>query len=255
MKIKHAFFALPLLAAATGCQKLFDYIPSPQNGNTDYKTCAIKKINVAYADRGDTAHYVFTYNKLGDPVSVINDKVSTGNPNMLFKYDKYNRLREMIRPYTNGSYESWNRYGYNNKNQIVRDTSFAFGLMTANGPEETTRNFAYTDYVYDAQNRIVGETDSIFNAGAFFFLEKITYEYDSKGNRVVFQTSYDNKLNPLRTNKIWMFVTKNYSVNNPFVANSYNSNSLPLSFVGRYPYFGIIMPLEGGLDEVTYDCK
>jgi hypothetical protein len=59
--------------------------------------------------------------------------------------------------------------------------------------------------------------------------------------------SYDNKINPRRTNKIWMFVDKDYSANNPIPGpTAYNELGLPLNnitFLGNHA------------TEVFYDCK
>ena len=129
--------AIAVGVLATGCKKLYDYIYS--HGDGDYKACNIKRIDAIYyppfkGSPPDTTTYKFTYNALGNPVSVINNHVGTGNGNYFFTYDKYNRLREFLSAYSNGGYEQWQRYGYSNKGQIVRDTSYIFGVISGGAP-------------------------------------------------------------------------------------------------------------------------
>ena len=56
-----------------------------------------------------------------------------------------------------------------------------------------------------------------------------------------------------------MFIDKNYSVNNPFTATSYNAYGLPLSFevslYQRQQTLGIIAPYMGPQASMEYDCK
>lgn len=56
--------------------------------------------------------------------------------------------------------------------------------------------------------------------------------YDANGNVVLDYTTYDNYKN---TNKIWMFIDDDYSVNNPFTAITYKSVGLPLTFPAAQP--------------------
>ena len=103
------------------------------------------------------------------------------------------------------------------------------------------------------------------------------YKYDDKGNlaytarqyramrswgEAVYNDtfrvgSYDTKIHLRRTNKMWMFIDRNYSVNNPFTAASYNSYGLPLMFDGRQYLQGLItlVPFISGNTAVTYNCN
>jgi len=245
---------------SSGCQKVLDYIHPTTDGRADLKICAIKHVKVTNTNDDksttvQTVDYSFYYNIFGNPDSVINDAVATGNPNLVFTYDKHNRLIEFLRPYTNGSYETLDKYGYNNKNQITYDTLYWFGLIVNNVPE--TNDFpqvTYTRYIYDSQDRIVGQTDSIFVSGIFSVVNQKNYAYDSKGNLIVAGAVYDDKLGIKRTNTIWMFITKDYSINNSFKANAYNSWSLPLDLPSAYGALNIIVP-QAGSAEVSYLCQ
>lgn len=252
----HRVFALLTLALLAGCQKIAWYRHNGK-GDTDDKTCRIMKITAPAGPRGPIpVHYVFSYNKLGDPVSIVNDQVSTGNPNLFFVYDKYNRLSQLIRPYEGGSYETWERYGYDNRGRIVRDTTFGFGQMSATGPLETDY-FGYSDIFYDALGRISQMRDSIFRGNQFLYAANTEFAYNDSSNRVKpdFRQTYDNKLNLHRTNKIWMFICRDYSVNNPFTASAYNEHGLPLTFDSKLiENLGTMAPTSGNI-VVDYYCN
>lgn len=242
--------------SAGGCKKLIDYVKG--HGDGDYKACNIRKITVYNYSPFDTAHlhvdtlvYTFTYNKLGDPVSVIHNLVTTGNPNYFFKYDKYNRLSQSVRPYEgNSNYERWNKYGYNNKGQIVKDTSYAFGQMSGGEPQPSPL-LAYTSYEYDTKGRIISYVDSLYAYGTFSFATIHNLAYDANGNLV--GPAYDNKLSLNRTNNVWMFITRDYSVNNPFTALQYNDNQLPLSVYGGNA-LSLIIGAGGPEYRIEYFC-
>ena len=82
------------------------------------------------------------------------------------------------------------------------------------------------------------------------------FNYDASGNMVGYNV-YDNKINIHRTNKIWMFIDRDYSINNPhspYVAYSpgtYNSFGLPVQ-INYLPNF-LGMTLYPGV-EVKYQC-
>ncbi|WP_149695097.1 hypothetical protein [Chitinophaga sp. CF418] len=46
----------------------------------------------------------------------------------------------------------------------------------------------------------------------------------------IYYRSYDNKVNFLRTNKVWQLLTRDYSENNTRNAVTYNKYGLPLQF-------------------------
>jgi len=78
------------------------------------------------------------------------------------------------------------------------------------------------------------------------------YVYDAKGN--LSGRVYDNRTNMNQTHAVWMFVNRDYSVNNPFVADTYNSEDLPTI---------INLPAEGGARflqffrqaTISYQCQ
>ena len=76
------------------------------------------------------------------------------------------------------------------------------------------------------------------------------YEYDKRGNLVIADATYDKKTSIYRTHAIWMFLNRNYSLNNPVVATSYNANGLPLTFTNGISFF------ESSIDikSIDYNC-
>jgi len=255
-----------------GCQKIFDYTHLPGNGDAALKVCRISKIN------SSRANYVFNYNKKGDPESIITNQVTEGNPNIFFIYDKKGRLQQLLRPYAtavnspNITYETWERFGYNAAGLVVKDTVFHWGRTDSDGSVIPSSALfgTFSIFVYDSNNRLIKKYDSAWST-----LETLPpgisssfYYYDNRGNLgYITQGSadtlrfppYDNMINYRWTNKLWSFIDKNYSVNNPFTATSYNTYGLPLNFeVTLYQHqqtLGVIAPYVGPQASIEYECK
>lgn len=137
---------------------------------------------------------------------------------------------QCLRPYRGAvNYERWDKYGYNDKLQIVADTQYVFGSITGGVPQITGRA-AFFKYQYDTENRIIHETVSSLNNNTISIIAENDFVYNGNGNLVKGATVYDNKLSIYRTNAVLMFITKDYSVNNAFTAAQYNDNALPLRF-------------------------
>jgi len=247
---KVAFFLVGCCSFTISCNKVWDYIH--HSGGTDFKECNIKQITLYNQyENGyiDTIPFLFTYNKMGNPLSIIHPRVGTGNPNYLFKYDKYNRLSELVK-YYNGynGYESWERFYYNNKNQVVRDSAYGFGPIVDSVPQPAL-GFSFITFEYDAEGRITREIDSIYFRGSLTLVIPYMYAYDAKGNLT--GASYDDKLSMYRTNNIWMFMTRDYSINNRFTAKQYNEHGLPLDFTDNW---NKLLPQPATETKVAYSC-
>jgi hypothetical protein len=163
----------------------------------------------------------FTYDQWDNPVSVIRPHPATGAPNFLFRYDARHRLTDWIGAYQNFSSvgvtgaEFWHRYFYDSKGNIVTDSNYTLAFIV-NGTITSYDQANVEHLTYDAKGRVIRETGTY----------SLGYGYDSAGNNAVGDV-YDNKVNFHRTNKIWMFLDRDYSVNNPFVANAYTFDWLP----------------------------
>ena len=269
---------LPLFVFVSGCQKIFDYINLPGNGGAVSYICKIKKMNSGQAS------YVFNYNKNGDLESVITDKLGTGNPNVFFTYDKYHRASQLLFSFTtsansSGTYWTWEKLTYNAAGLVIKDTAWAAGEIGSDGiPLPSFIFVTITVFQYDANNRIVASLDSSWFKGAFSNTDYFAYKYDDKGNLAYTarqyrsaQTSpnqavyndtfrigpYDNKIHIRRTSKTWMFIDRNYSVNNPFNATSYNAYGLPLAFDASRYLQGLVtmVPFINGTTTVDYICN
>jgi len=258
--------AIALLSAS--CHKEVDYYKGSDSYKAvdsykgseqkNYKPCQISQITVHATDGQEPASviYTFSYNAAGDPIVVKNTAVGTGNPNAVFKYNNQGKIKEMIRPYDNGTFETWTKYVYNNGGQVVRDTQYTFGDYVDSIPVAHPERDGYwvSQFSYDAQGRVMTRTDSVFGPGSSQYGTTYSFQYDANSNLVVQGVTYDSHLSLLRTNKIWMFVCNNFSLNNSFQASAYNKSDLPLSFPGTYGTMGPIVPLSGKFD-IVYACS
>ncbi len=89
-------------------------------------------------------------------------------------------------------------------------------------------NAGLTTYTYDATCRVIKTTTIGIGGPEDGFVPLVNeYSYDINGNLVLPGITYDNKVNIHRTNKVFMFVDRDYSMNNPFTAPAYNGYGLP----------------------------
>lgn len=220
-----------------------------RDGNNIYKNCRVSRVNGSYSGARQ-----FTYNSNNDPTSGIVAAPATGNPNIVFRYNSQGGLVEYTGLYTgNASFEFMHRYGYL-QHRITTDTMYVFG--NSSNPEISySKRIKYLQY--DKLNRIV--TDSEVYIYPYSGMSVFRYEYNVDGNLVNNSyAGYDSKMNPHRTNRVWMFIDRDYSLNNPVAATAYNSNGLPLSitlnaktndkFVFAYGYYS-------GTIDIVYDCR
>ena len=221
------------IVVLSSCQKSDEYLNTElvegkqikENGKLagEIKKCSI--LQVTYTMSGTTDVLQFTYNSSGDPESIRrNSGGHTGYPNYAFKYDQRKRLTDFIGPYNNTTAEFWHKYLYDNRGNIVLDSTYIFPRIENDFPENPyTRELTF--YTYDDKDRIIKDS-TVFSGSTSAVVH--TYAYDERGNKI--GNTYDNNININRTNKIWMFLNRDYSVNNPFRADSYNASGLPSSF-------------------------
>jgi hypothetical protein len=281
-KIKSIAIVLPFAIAliATSCQKLFDYIQKPGNGDAVSKICQVQTIN---SDGPYGANYVFNYNKRGDLESIITDKPNDGNANVFITYDNKHRAVEVLSsftptPTTPGSAWSWEKLGYNKDNQIVVDTLYGIVSIGPDGAIVISNYFlSITQFQYDANNRVVASDDSAWFRGSYSNREHYAYKYDANGNlnytarqsrswnswgesiyNDTFRVKgYDNKISIRRTDKMWMFLDRNYSMNNSLSGATYNTYGLPVFFDSQQYLQGLttIITFVTGNVTVQYNCE
>ena len=230
-----------------GCNKLEEYLGNDPLATMDY--CRVEKMT--YTFLSNVISVTITYNAWGDPVSVKQSRPGTGHPDGIFRYDAKHRLTDYIGDYGGGGFEYWHRYVYDKNDRVIRDTSYFLGSITNDGPANYYDG-AVIYYEYDKQGRIVHTTQDWFSfpdnpLGTY-------YSYDAKGNLVVPGAVYDNKICINRTNRIWMFIDRNYSINNAY-ATAWNEYGLPTKMElnsegGRFAGF-----YYGNLDSIEYKCK
>lgn len=210
---------------------------------------------------------LISYNNKGNPVSMIRTNVGTGAPNYFFRYDKKNRLTDIIGAYSdNLEFETWHHYVYTGTKSLpVTDTVYTFGII-GTGPLPATVFYGvrYTDFSYDSYGRIIKaiEVEIKPNPGT----KQYAYYYNAAGNLRAIATTYpegvdsvnitayDNKINLHQTNAIWQLIDRDYSVNNPFTAVAYNSSGLPTVIGGKESVGNFLDYSFTGELEVFYDC-
>ena len=248
MKKLPVFWVLIVLAIASfvqaGCKKAVDYIEHHEN--TDLKICNIQKIDMY--EQESITEAVFAYNQWGDPVSVTRPFIGTGSPKYVFKYDQHRRLTDFIGAYSgDAGAEFWHKYVYDSHNRISIDSLFT---LVSTNTTPWNYYFLYVHYLlYDAKERII--KDSSVPIKDYWGGETTVsrYSYDDGGNYT--GVYHDNNINIHRTNKIWMFIDRDYSINNTYIHATFNKRKLPVTIQDNGVFLGLYFP---GNTRVQYLC-
>ena len=248
--IRIAFVSIIILL--TACEKLLDFVP-----NKAVKDCRIKKI-VFFPDDPPSLYrpysMTFCYNKWGNPDSIILNPSQGENYHLYFVYNNKKQLIELREAYAFGFPILLHRFSYTR------------GLITTDSAVSFYTHIPYyhvTYFEYDRYGRMSKST-FIPTGQPPEYSTPITYQYDEEGNLISpNQTlNYDHKLNPRQLHPIWLFLSRDYSVNNPLTAVRYNNFGLPTKFESAPPFpFFSHFPFLGnslndlGNSEITYDCK
>lgn len=237
--------------------------------------CQIQKLEGYDVVLQQTHTNTIEYNAAGNPILRLRSNLGTGSENESYRYDAKNRLTDQITHYNTSEeygelFWEWHRFKYDAQNRIYMDSTYHIGLIGDNPLPHPTgpRIVVITQFEYDHKGRIIKET-AVFDDGRPWYVK--AYIYDHRQNLVkkvtinpatgsadtAYYKSYDNKINYLRTNKVWQFLNRDYSENNPIAAVSYNKYGLPLKFrpdskTGGQTYF--LDVVFSDLD-ITYKCK
>ncbi len=273
------YFALCFsLLSIEGCKKVWDYYK--HHHDKPATNCRIDHIIFPFDKTifGSTNPFTdtlnITYNNAGNPVKISYayskiqlEAQSTWTREKRFRYDDKNRLKVYLYGLSSYTMTSdnpqtllWHHITYIN-DHLVRDSIYEFAggqYLIHDKPDDADSYYHGTfEYVLDNFGRIIKATDietnsSDSNQGIVY------YNYDAKGNLIRPGVTYTNKLNIKQTNKVWQFLSKDYSFNAPEgEATEYDENRLPVSFKNDTPFF---FPAESytpynELSRVYYECK
>ncbi len=216
----------------------------------------IQRYQSRVTNKIDTIVLTIQYNGEGNPTVMDFNKNETGKPDYYFTYDANNRLTQLVTMYGSSIEYLFKFYYEPGSDLIAYDT-----MYHTVGDGLPYSHWVRNKYTYDAKGRIsLLEVKSDF--GASFVLP---YAYNVAGNVILIQghpndaSGYDSKKSILSTHKIFQFLRRNYSANNPTTAISYNAEGLPLI----YPNFlesqiGIQTPVDFFnmlATEIEYDCE
>jgi len=229
-----------------GCKKFVDHYL--HRDSTVVSNCRIAKVIQRDETTGEVRTGTVYYNDHNDPDSVIFDAEFYGPTLFYFRYNNHHQLIEYREDYDRRPdfYFAWHKYIYEN-GIAVQDTA----RFQVAGQSTEVRNIEY-----DLNKRVVRESRHLIELDhdpADEEAEPLTYKYDESGNLEGETFVYDGMINFLRTNKVWMFTQRNYSMNNRVGATSYNEHGLPLEFeTGKGPLFLLQI---GVISSIEYECK
>ena len=261
-RISFLFIVLPIVVISfISCQKEFEepdspFVPhevagTPLPGQSTY--CRIESI-WEHPFASDERFRLVQYDEYENPIFITTPSTGTSTPFRTFKYDNCHRLREYRGEYANGDFEFWHFYGYDLNGRIGVDTFYIFAILL---PDGSMRYFErYISKIdYDGQGRISNVvTDGEFRP----FHTEIAYNYDAAGNLIRPASDgvvYDNKMNINRTNDIWQFLSRDYSVNNPFTAAAYNTAGFPTTISSLLPILWSSEFQFGAPMQIGYGCR
>ena len=204
-----------LAISLTGCYKVF-LKPSGEAA-----LCRIEMMTIPGYMPNETYHRAFEYDQFGNPVSVKVVENDDGTGFATFRFD-YNDLHQL----TGYVGFSEHRFTYNNRGQVIIDSNRHY---------YTGGDARYEDRLYyDFLGRIVKVVSKFYydyggDEGVGTVVTS-NLQYDERGNLVKPGVVYDDKVSIYRTHPVWMFIHRNYSVNNPIPAAEYNVQGLPLRY-------------------------
>jgi len=230
-----------LLLLFSSCRKNSGPIPHPGDTDSLCQVIQLRVLSVFGPDR-----YAISYNTNGNPVSMLVDSVDAnvklGNLDHYYRYDNTDRLSDqVVANISSAVANASHKYVYVSPT-LIEDTLLYFNqddpssLPSVYAPTPTSAAAKYYilySYGLDARGRVVTATSASSNLTQSS--KTLTWTYDANGNRNLTDRSltYDNKLNPYLTNKVWQFLNLDYSVNNPVRTDSsynnvYNEFGLPV---------------------------
>jgi hypothetical protein len=251
------------LFAISSCKKVYDYVEQHPTATSD--ACRIAQFVLSVSNV--KLNYNVSYDKKGNMLSIVAEEGAPlyMNFDKYYRYDKQNRLTDYILAYHGNPVPfEWQSYQYF-KDKIT-DTAYVH-CGDISSPTPPVNAPADNKFFYEIKKDIWGRVISVTYT-SYGTVGQILTQYDSHGNRVTDPvTSYDNKINPYRTNTSLQFTEGDYSANNPVgyygyqgfsfakIVN-YNAYGLPTKYVALFGYpnnlgmFGYVYDTL----EIKYDC-
>lgn len=255
---------LLLFIQLSSCEKIGEFLPG-HGGNSDNKLCNIRKITTRFQDLQtglpDSFVYSFSYNSKGNPVNILTNKqLGTSLYNMHFRYDKRHRLTtfygEFNIPGVPLDFFDLHKYGYDSKNRISKDTFYFSGGSFSDVENGTKTPIAFYFYEYDHKDRIIKVRTINYPDTEFEYEWIDNFQYDGNGNLIVPGRVYDNTINMARTNSIWMFLRRDYSVNNSNAIERVNRFGLPILLNWPIsPYTNFLPAIYLSNSSIAYECN
>ena len=118
---------------------------------------------------------------------------------------------------------------YDSTGRVIQDSLFQMGEIGPDGPLRN-QTLLVSDYTYDRYGRVTKTNTQVLIPNSGYRFER-DFAYDIKGNQhLTYPHVYDTKTNLLGIFSAWQLISRDYSVNNPFVADAYNEAGLPVRF-------------------------
>ena len=235
----------------TGCHKFFDWHHHDPNPPVD---CKITKIVSYGIGTPDTNTLSFQYNAQGNPDSIIPAVQRPGWPHYFFGYDTLGRLQQLGYLYysspADGNYSHLYFFSYTGNK--ITSCSIATNGYFINRVFFNKNPSIFQLFEYDSLDR-VSKVSTKYPFDPTVYVK--TYAYNADGNLTDYP-AYDNKVNIFQTNKIWMFLAKDYSRNNPLTGAVYNSWWLPVKTqqtTGGRPFLDPALTIDHA--KITYVCQ
>ncbi len=244
------------LLPLSGCRKVCDYFE--QHQDSPATNCRIEKISFDILnDFGviERCGSFFSYNTYNNP-TLVGYSIPYDLPPMdkVFRYDANNRLSAYIKDfrYEDTSPVFWHKYTYESPLKVI-DSVFVYAsgdYKTNDRPDEYSR-VEVNELTLDNRGRIINEK---YTLDGNIFGER-SFQYDMNGNLIKPGVTYNNKPNIRQTSKIWQFIDRDFSVNQPRdEVEAFTANNLPYTFRNPISTQSEILYIAQG-SIVTYNCE
>ena len=269
------FLVIIILFTTSSCRKVCDFIRDHPDAHDS--VCRVTNLHLSDAF-GNPIVADISYNDKGNPVTRFVhfpgyplNVGHIGASNIWYRYDKHDRLLYSYSNFTPGfggppadpniSYGmGFHKYAYPRPN-FVTDSLINYPSDTSYPPiYDSISGTSITGYTLDARGRIskVWNLSRDPHVPPQLIKEMV---YDANGNLPLpgADLSYDDKINPYRTNGIWQFLFNDYSRNNIvkidyFYFTQYNTFGLPLNLrnLQSYPYYYYLFGMNNMAMEMTF---